>query len=45
VNLAVRRGEILGIAGVDGNGQLELEEVVTGLRRPSKGRSSSMARM
>lgn len=38
VNLAVRRGEILGIAGVDGNGQLELEEVVTGLRRPSQGR-------
>ncbi|HAI87802.1 MAG TPA: ABC transporter ATP-binding protein, partial [Firmicutes bacterium] len=29
---------MLGIAGVDGNGQLELEEVVTGLRRPSKGR-------
>ncbi|MDD3599218.1 MAG: ATP-binding cassette domain-containing protein, partial [Firmicutes bacterium] len=29
VDLAVRRGEILGIAGVDGNGQLELEEVVT----------------
>ncbi len=39
VDLAVRRGEILGgIAGVDGNGQLELEEVVTGLRRPSQGR-------
>ncbi|HXL03637.1 MAG TPA: ABC transporter ATP-binding protein [Bacillota bacterium] len=38
VNLDVRFGEILGIAGVDGNGQLELEEVVCGLRRPSKGR-------
>ena len=38
VSLAVRSGEVLGIAGVDGNGQLELEEVVTGLRRPSKGR-------
>jgi ABC-type uncharacterized transport system ATPase subunit len=38
VSLAVRSGEVLGIAGVDGNGQLEVEEVVTGLRRPSKGR-------
>ncbi|NLJ60404.1 MAG: ABC transporter ATP-binding protein [Firmicutes bacterium] len=38
VNLDVRFGEILGIAGVDGNGQLELEEVVCGLRRPSKGK-------
>ncbi len=38
VNLDVKFGEILGIAGVDGNGQLEMEEVVTGLRRPSKGR-------
>ena len=38
VSLTVRSGEVLGIAGVDGNGQLELEEVVTGLRRPSKGR-------
>lgn len=37
VNIAVRGGEILGIAGVDGNGQLELEEVATGLQRPSKG--------
>jgi simple sugar transport system ATP-binding protein len=32
VNLAVREGEILGIAGVDGNGQLELEETILGLR-------------
>lgn len=38
VNLAVRSGEVLGITGVDGNGQLELEEAATGLRRPSKGR-------
>ncbi|HBK60304.1 MAG TPA: heme ABC transporter ATP-binding protein, partial [Firmicutes bacterium] len=38
VSLAVRSGEVLGIAGVDGNGQLELEEVVTGLRRPGKGK-------
>ncbi|MEL6319838.1 MAG: ABC transporter ATP-binding protein [Cyanobacteria bacterium J06626_14] len=30
-------GEILGIAGVDGNGQRELEEVVAGLRSPTHG--------
>ena len=33
VNLTVRRGEIVGIAGVDGNGQKELVEVLTGLRK------------
>ena len=32
VDLVVRRGEILGIAGVSGNGQSELAEVLTGLR-------------
>jgi ABC-type uncharacterized transport system ATPase subunit len=32
VSLEVRAGEIVGIAGVDGNGQRELAEVVTGLR-------------
>ncbi len=32
VSLELRAGEILGIAGVDGNGQRELTEVVTGLR-------------
>jgi simple sugar transport system ATP-binding protein len=32
VNLTLRQGEILGIAGVDGNGQLELEEMIMGLR-------------
>jgi simple sugar transport system ATP-binding protein len=32
VNLAVRQGEILGVAGVDGNGQVELEEMIMGLR-------------
>ncbi len=32
VDLAVRSGEILGLAGVSGNGQRELAEVITGLR-------------
>lgn len=32
VSLDVRRGEILGLAGVSGNGQSELAEVITGLR-------------
>lgn len=38
VSLDVREGEILGIAGVAGNGQKELAEVVAGLRRVSGGR-------
>ncbi len=38
VDLEVRAGEILGIAGVAGNGQDELVEAIVGLRRPSAGR-------
>jgi simple sugar transport system ATP-binding protein len=38
VHLQVRSGEILGVAGVAGNGQRELAEVITGLRRPASGR-------
>lgn len=38
VSFEVRAGEILGIAGVDGNGQSELTEVLTGLRLASMGK-------
>jgi general nucleoside transport system ATP-binding protein len=38
VSFQVRSGEIVGIAGVDGNGQTELVEAITGLRRPEAGR-------
>jgi len=37
LNLTVRKGEILGIAGVDGNGQNELVEALTGLRKAESG--------
>lgn len=32
VNLELRTGEILGVAGIEGNGQNELSELITGLR-------------
>jgi simple sugar transport system ATP-binding protein len=38
VDLQVRAGEILGVAGVEGNGQLELAEALVGLRKPTGGR-------
>lgn len=37
ISIDVRAGEIVGIAGVEGNGQTELIEVIAGLRRPSNG--------
>ena len=37
VSLAVRAGEIVGIAGVSGNGQSELLDVLSGLLRPDSG--------
>jgi ABC-type uncharacterized transport system ATPase subunit len=36
-SLSVRAGEILGIAGVAGNGQRELSEILTGVRKPTSG--------
>jgi general nucleoside transport system ATP-binding protein len=37
LELTVRAGEIVGIAGVDGNGQSEFIEAITGLRKSEKG--------
>lgn len=38
VDLEVREGEVLGLAGVDGNGQTELIETITGLRKSKAGK-------
>jgi simple sugar transport system ATP-binding protein len=38
ITFQVHAGEILGIAGVQGNGQTELAEAITGLRHPSAGK-------
>lgn len=40
LNLSIRKGEILGIAGVDGNGQSELIDAIYGMRKIEKGRVS-----
>src|SRR5213593_2937502 len=37
VSFSVRSGEVLAVAGVDGNGQAELVDVIAGLRRPTRG--------
>lgn len=37
LNLTVRAGEIVGVAGIDGNGQTELIEAITGLAKSYKG--------
>ena len=37
LNLSVRAGEIVGIAGIDGNGQSEMVEAICGLRKVEKG--------
>lgn len=38
LSLKLRKGEVLGIAGVDGNGQKELLEALTGLRKVESGK-------
>lgn len=38
LSFRVAAGEIVGIAGVDGNGQTELVEVLAGVRRPTSGK-------
>jgi energy-coupling factor transporter ATP-binding protein EcfA2 len=40
LSLAVRAGEIVGVAGVSGNGQRELMEALVGQRRPCRARSA-----
>lgn len=40
INFTVRKGEILGIAGVEGNGQRELIELITGLEKYHEGEIS-----
>lgn len=37
LNLVIQQGEIVGLAGVDGNGQRELEEAIVGLRAIDRG--------
>ena len=37
LDLTVRSGEIVGIAGIDGNGQTELVEIITGLKKATAG--------
>jgi len=45
VDLALNAGEIVGIAGVSGNGQSELLEVLAGMRAPTAGRITIGARI
>ena len=40
LNLQVHAGEIVGIAGIDGNGQTELVEILTGLRKGTHGEAT-----
>ncbi len=37
ISLQLRKGEVFGVAGVDGNGQIELSEVLTGMLRAKSG--------
>lgn len=42
LDFTLARGEIVGLAGVDGNGQRELVELLAGLRAPTSGRVRAM---
>jgi simple sugar transport system ATP-binding protein len=44
ISLSVKGGEILGIAGIAGNGQKELVEVATCIRKPTAGKISAMGK-
>lgn len=37
ININIHKGEILAIAGVEGNGQEEIEELITGISKPTSG--------
>lgn len=37
ISFSLRRGEILGVAGIEGNGQMEMMNIITGNLRPSRG--------
>ena len=45
VSFDVRAGEIVGVAGVEGNGQSQLVEAITGLARPAGGRIAYLGRV
>jgi ABC-type uncharacterized transport system ATPase subunit len=45
VSFRVSAGEVVGIAGVDGNGQTELVELLVGVSKPSSGRVTSSGAM
>src|SRR5580700_5906996 len=45
ISLRIGVGEIVGIAGVDGNGQTELVEVLAGVRHPTSGKTTSRGAM
>ncbi|MEI7482966.1 MAG: ABC transporter ATP-binding protein [Elusimicrobiota bacterium] len=44
LSLEIKKGEIFGIAGVEGNGQSELIEIITGLNRPVSGSVTALGR-
>ncbi len=45
VSLEIRRGEVVGIAGVSGNGQTELIEALAGMQKINKGKMTLMGKV